>query len=100
MGAVPSLRAIHGSSRIEAGAQTYFWVGGAWFTVPAMVRELRFTSERGVDSYPLSPMQQGMLFHCLQGSSPGIDVEQVICELHEEINAARLEQAWRELIER
>src|SRR5262245_41351461 len=65
-----------------------------------MVRETKPTSCGGVESYPLSPMQQGMLFHRLQGGAPGVDVEQVICELHEKIRAARFEQAWREVIER
>ena len=65
-----------------------------------MVRETKLSPEGGVDSYPLSPMQQGMLFHRLQGGAPGVDVEQVICELREEIHAARFEQAWREVIDR
>mgnify|MGYP006173542411 CR=1 FL=1 len=39
----------------------------------------------------------GMLFHRLQGGAPGVDVEQVICELHEPVHAARFEQAWREV---
>jgi len=45
-------------------------------------------------------MQQGMLFHRLQGGAPGVDVEQVICELREGVRAARFEQAWREVIDR
>ena len=65
-----------------------------------MVREVKLSPEGGVDSYPLSPMQQGMLFHRLQGGAPGVDVEQVICEVRERIRAARFEQAWREVVER
>src|SRR5687767_15465744 len=66
----------------------------------AMVRETKLSPEGGVDSYPLSPMQQGMLFHRLQGGAPGVDVEQVLCELREEIHAARFEEAWRQVIAR
>ncbi len=65
-----------------------------------MVRETKLSPEGEVDSYPLSPMQQGMLFHRLQGSAAGVDVEQVICELREPLQAARFEEAWREVIER
>jgi amino acid adenylation domain-containing protein len=45
-------------------------------------------------------MQQGMLFHRLEGNAPGVDVEQVIGELREPVDAARFEQAWREVIAR
>src|SRR4051812_23027929 len=65
-----------------------------------MVRQIQFSSGRGVDSYPLSPMQQGMLFHCVEGGSAGVDVEQVVCELREDIVPTHLEQAWAEMIER
>jgi hypothetical protein len=33
--------------------------------------------------YPLSPMQQGMLFHRLFSWSSGVDVEQIVCTLEE-----------------
>ena len=51
------------------------------------------------DAYPLSPMQQGMLFHSL--SSPrGVDVEQIFCALHEDLNAAAFQSAWRRAVAR
>lgn len=65
-----------------------------------MVHETKLSPEGGVDSYPLSPLQQGMLFHRWQGASAGVDVEQVIGELRERVFAARFEQAWREVIGR
>ena len=65
-----------------------------------MVRETKRSPDGEVESYPLSPMQQGMLFHCLRGDEPGVDVEQVICELHEEIDAGKFNQAWREVVDR
>jgi amino acid adenylation domain-containing protein len=65
-----------------------------------MVRETKLTPEGGVDSYPLSPMQQGMLFHRFQGGAAGVDVEQVIGELHEPVRAVEFEKAWNEVVER
>jgi amino acid adenylation domain-containing protein len=44
-------------------------------------------------------MQQGMLYHAAQGAV-GVDLQQVTCELEEEIDPALFEQAWRETIER
>src|SRR5438309_692034 len=52
------------------------------------------------DRYPLSPMQRGMLFHSISGHTPGVDIEQVFCLLHEELDAAALERAWQRVLER
>ena len=41
-----------------------------------------------------------MLFHSVQGGAPGVDVEQVICELSEDIDAAHFERAWQAVIDR
>src|SRR5690349_23203362 len=65
-----------------------------------MVQNVSMSPEGGADSYALSPLQQGMLFHRLEASAPGVDLEQCICELREEIDAARFEQAWREVVAR
>lgn len=52
------------------------------------------------DSYPLSPMQQGMLFHNLSAASPGVDVEQLVCDLKEELDRAKFERAWDQVVAR
>ncbi len=65
-----------------------------------MVQNIQVSPARGLDAYSLSPMQQGMLFHSLEGAGKGVDVEQVVCELHEEIDAALFERAWREVVGR
>src|SRR5688572_3568217 len=64
-----------------------------------MVHPSKIPSDGGIDAYPLSPMQQGMLYHALHGAC-GVDVQQVIGELPEAIDAAFFEQAWREVVER
>lgn len=65
-----------------------------------MVRQNRVTSPEGGDPYLLSPMQQGMLSHRLDGVTPGVDVEQVIGEWSGAVVIAHLEQAWREVVAR
>ncbi|MBW8863799.1 MAG: non-ribosomal peptide synthetase, partial [Verrucomicrobia bacterium] len=52
------------------------------------------------EKYPLSPMQQGMLFHNLSASGSGVDVEQIFCTLHENVDDKAFERAWRRVIER
>jgi hypothetical protein len=44
-----------------------------------------------IDSYELSPMQAGMLFHAVSGGDTGVDVEEVIatlCEPLEELTGS------------
>ena len=49
-----------------------------------------------VDSYALSPLQQGMLFHWLVDPHSGTDVEHIVADLNEAIDPRRFETAWRE----
>ena len=52
------------------------------------------------NSYALSPMQQGMLFHHLLGTQPGVDLEQIICEPHEELDLPAFQLAWERVVAR
>src|SRR5208282_1681785 len=52
------------------------------------------------EAYPLSAMQQGMLFHSLLAPGAGVDIEQLVCELHEVLDVAALRQAWQRVLAR
>ena len=53
-----------------------------------------------VDSYPLSPMQQGMLYHALSEPHSGVDIEQLTIVLREPVDAMRLRLAWERVVAR
>jgi amino acid adenylation domain-containing protein len=50
--------------------------------------------------YPLSPMQQGMLFHSLYTPESGVYFEQLCFTLHGDLDVAAFERAWQHLIDR
>ena len=50
--------------------------------------------------YPLSPLQQGMLFHTIYAPNSGVYCHQVTCVLEGELNAAALRQAWQSVLDR
>src|SRR6202140_1298499 len=51
-------------------------------------------------AFALSPMQQGMLFHYLKEPHSGVDIEQIVVQLPEKMDAQRLEMAWQWLVRR
>ncbi|KZL50079.1 non-ribosomal peptide synthase [Nodularia spumigena CENA596] len=52
------------------------------------------------DIYPLSPLQQGMLFHSLYAPNSGAYVVQVSYELHGSLNIPAFDATWQYLINR
>jgi len=52
------------------------------------------------DFYPLSPMQQGMLFHSRLAPESGMYVEQLSCLLKGSLDAAALARAWQRVVDR
>ncbi|WP_009631336.1 non-ribosomal peptide synthetase [Synechocystis sp. PCC 7509] len=52
------------------------------------------------DIYPLSPLQQGLLFHTLYAPESQMYVEQWSCSLQGKLNLPALKSAWQQVIER
>ncbi len=52
------------------------------------------------ETYPLSPMQQGMVFHTVYDRPAGFYIQQMVCTLREDLNVTALHRAWQRVIER
>lgn len=52
------------------------------------------------DLYPLSPVQQGMLYHSLSSPDAGVYVNQLTLTLRGELDAGVFEGAWNDLVAR
>jgi hypothetical protein len=50
--------------------------------------------------YRLAPIQEGILFHHIQGPHSGVDIEQLVCSLDEAVAADSLCDACLKLVER
>ena len=46
-------------------------------------------------TYPLTPLQEGMLFHSRLAAGAGLYVQQLAVTLPEKVDADSLRQAWR-----
>jgi surfactin family lipopeptide synthetase C len=59
------------------------------------------TSPQSIEeSYALSPMQQGMIFHSLYAGHSGVEIEQMIYTLHEELQVCDFMRAWQQVVDR
>jgi len=75
--------------------------GVASFCKPRPHAQLQTMLAPEIESrYPLTPLQQGMLYHALSAPGSGVDIEQMVCALHEPVEPHRLRQAWEEVIAR
>jgi amino acid adenylation domain-containing protein len=67
-------------------------------SLPAADRPESVTNSES--SYQLSPIQQGMLFEGLSGQKSGVDIEQVVCSLGEQLKVTVFVDAWRQIADR
>ncbi len=51
-------------------------------------------------SFPLSPLQQGLLFHTLQAPQSGVYLQQLIGEFHEPLDMPQFTEAWHHIFQR
>jgi amino acid adenylation domain-containing protein len=52
------------------------------------------------DSYPLSSLQHGMLFHALWEKGTGVYIVQILIELHETLDEEKFKRAWSRITSR
>jgi len=52
---------------------------------------------RREDTYPLSPMQHGMLVRSLAAPQSGVYVQQLVCRFQESVDANAFKEAWRRI---
>ncbi|MCW5317886.1 amino acid adenylation domain-containing protein [Nostoc sp. KVJ3] len=66
-----------------------------------MKLELSKTNRQNIeDIYPLSPMQEGMLFESLYAPDSGVYFEQITCILTGNLDVKIFEQAWQQVVAR
>ncbi len=51
------------------------------------------------DIYPLSSVQQGMLFHSVYEREAGVYFDQMLFKIHGHLNVSALQQAWQHLVD-
>ncbi|MBI3847814.1 MAG: amino acid adenylation domain-containing protein [Planctomycetes bacterium] len=58
------------------------------------------TAERVEAIFPLSPLQQGLLFHALADPTSDAYIEDLTCEIHGPLDVDAFERAWRHVVQR
>ncbi|MBX3328843.1 MAG: amino acid adenylation domain-containing protein [Nitrospira sp.] len=69
-------------------------------TDPALLEAVRQLYPATEDVYPLTPLQQGLLFHSLYEPQSGVYIEQLSCRLRGHLDHAAFLDAWRMVIAR
>ena len=64
-------------------------------TDPALLEAVRRVHPGAEDVYPLTPLQQGLLFHSLFEPQSGVYIEQLSCLLRGDLDHAAFLEAWR-----
>ena len=104
---------VHKRATIEALAREFMDVlrrliscstGASWRSTPqdTTIEQKQIDTDRdGVeDFYPLSPAQQGILFHTLYSPRTRVYFQQMATNLYGEINASHFARAWQQMVDR
>ncbi|HKV40996.1 MAG TPA: amino acid adenylation domain-containing protein [Blastocatellia bacterium] len=96
-------RGLHRDTSRESGQARSKAAGTVWSSTegagPGEIPRIP-DSGRVVAAYPLSPMQQGLLFHTLADEDPGVYCTQIVCDLKGAVDPNAFERAWQLLVER
>ncbi|NEP51732.1 MAG: hypothetical protein F6K65_24230, partial [Moorea sp. SIO3C2] len=67
-----------------------------------MVLSQKSQKNKNIESiYPLSPMQEGLLFHTLYDQDSGVYIEQMLLTFTDDnLNADALKQSWQQVVQR
>jgi amino acid adenylation domain-containing protein len=88
-----------GPRGIHAPVSAPFCLLPAGIDLEALKRD--FTEYGGVeDLYPLTQVQEGMLFHTLDDPEAGYYVEQFVCRLRGDLDRQALQESWHRLVAR
>jgi amino acid adenylation domain-containing protein len=69
-------------------------------TNPALLEAVRRVHPAAEDLYPLTPLQQGLLFHSLYEPQSGVYIEQLSCLLRGHLDHSAFLSAWKMVIGR
>ncbi|SLM50068.1 putative Multi-domain non-ribosomal peptide synthetase [Nitrospira japonica] len=72
----------------------------SWQIDPAVLDAVRRSYPKVEDAYPLTPLQQGLLFHSLYEPQSGVYIEQLSCLLRGSLDQNAFLEAWRMVIAR
>jgi amino acid adenylation domain-containing protein/non-ribosomal peptide synthase protein (TIGR01720 family) len=67
---------------------------------PAGLASLLPDAKNVEEVYPLTPLQNGMLFHSLMAPGSGVYVNQITCSLPADLDTLRFREAWERLVAR
>ncbi len=91
---------VHRRETIEALAAQFLDALRALLPPVSSPRQLG-AEERGIeDVYPLSPVQEGMLFHTALAPESGVYVQQFTCRLRGALDVSAFAEAWRSVLAR
>jgi amino acid adenylation domain-containing protein/non-ribosomal peptide synthase protein (TIGR01720 family) len=93
---------VAGLARHTAAAVDATPAGKAGLAAQGFARLASLLPEREnvEEIYPLTPLQNGMLFHSLMAPESGVYVNQITCALSADLDAGRFREAWERLVAR